>query len=298
VPPGISQYFVPAPGSSAVDYEPVILGAAHVAFSDSKLKVSETRTVLYSAPVTDAPIPVDWKAAVRLDEDPSSLRTEPVPGSRFAAPPGAALHPKSYAAWQKDFARFLSQNERVELLRDTELELTSHVDESEREFRIRLQEAQREARDEAVDALRKKYAAKQAQLQDRIRRAEANVEKESQQASQAKLQTAVSFGATVLGALFGRKAVSVGSLGRATTAARGVGRSMKESEDIKRASESLEAVRAQASELEEEIRKETEAIALRYAGERSLDRIELTPKRGQVAVQFVALGWMPSGLQR
>jgi hypothetical protein len=298
VPPGIPQYFVPAPGSSPADYEPVILGAAHVAFSDSKLKVSETRTVLYSAPVTDGPIPVDWNAAARLDDDPSALRTEPAPDSRFAAPPPAALNPKSYAAWQKDFARFLAQNERVELLRDSDLALTSHLDESEREFRIRLQEAQREARDQAVDALRKKYAAKQAQLQDRIRRAEANVEKESQQASQAKLQTAVSFGATVLGALFGRKAASVGSLGRATTAARGVGRSMKESEDIKRASESLEAVRAQASELEEEIRKETEAIALRYAGERSLDRIELTPKRGQVAVQFVALGWMPSGLAR
>jgi hypothetical protein len=298
VPPGIPQYFVPAPGSSPAEYEPVILGAAHVAFSDSKLKVSETRTVLYGAPVTDGPIPVDWNAAVRLDEDPAALRREPVPGSRFAAPPAAALNPKSFAAWQKDFARFLAQSERVELLHDRELELISHVDESEREFRIRLQEAQREARDQAVDALRKKYAAKQGQLQERIRRAEANVEKESQQASQAKLQTAVSFGATVLGALFGRKAVSVGGLGRATTTARGVGRSMKESEDIKRASESLEAVRAQASELEAEIRKETEAIALRYAGERSLDRIELTPKRGQVAVQFVALGWMPSGLER
>jgi hypothetical protein len=298
VPPGIPQYFVPASGAAPADYEPVILGAAHVAFSDPKLKVSETRTVLYSAPVSDGPIPVDWSAAAPVDQDPSALRSEPIPGSSFRAAPAAALNPKSFAAWQKDFARFLAQNERVELLHDRELNLISHVDETEREFRIRLQEAQREARDEAVDALRKKYAAKQAQLDERVRRAEANVDKESQQASQAKLQTAVSFGATVLGTLFGRKAVSAGSLGRATTAARGVGRSMKESEDIKRASESLEAIREQARELEEEIRKETEAIALRYAGERSLERIELTPKRGQVAVQFVALGWIPGGRTR
>ena len=298
VPPGIQQYFVPTSGSGPIDYEPVILGAAHVVFSDPKLKVNETRTVLYSAPVSDGPIPVDWAAAASVDEDPSALRSEPAPGSSFDSVPAAALNPKSFAAWQKDFARFLAQNERVELLHDRELKLISHVDETEREFRIRLQEAQREARDEAVGALRKKYAAKQAQLEERVRRAEANVEKESQQASQAKLQTAVSFGATVLGALFGRKAASVGSLGRATTAARGVGRSMKESEDIKRASESLEAIRDQARELEEEIRKETEAIALRYAGERSLERVELTPKRGQVAVQFVALGWIPGGRGR
>jgi hypothetical protein len=298
VPPGIPEYFVPTSGSGPADYEPVILGAAHVAFSDPKLKVSETRTVLYRAPVSDGPIPVDWAAATPVDDDPSALRTEPAPGSSFGAVPAAALNPKNFAGWQKDFARFLSQTERVALLHDRELALISHADESEREFRIRLQDAQREARDQAVDALRKKYAAKQAQLADRVRRSEANVEKESQQASEAKLQTAVSFGATVLGALFGRKAVSVGGLGRATTAARGVGRSMKESEDIKRASESLEAVREQARGLEEEIRKETEAIALRFAGERALDRIELTPKRGQVAVQFVALGWMPAGRTR
>ena len=64
---------------------------------------------------------------------------------------------------------------------------------------------------------------------------------------QAKLQTGVSMGATLLGALLGRKAVSAGTLGRATTAARGVGRSMKEAADIKRAGESVEAVRHRRS---------------------------------------------------
>ncbi len=134
------------------------------------------------------------------------------------------------SAWQKDFAASLAQNERIELLHDRELKLIFETwTKPSANSASRLQEAQREARDEAVDAMRKKYAARQAQLEDRVRRAETDVAKESQQASQAKLQTAVSVGAAVLGALFGRKTVSVGNLGRATTAARGVGRSMKES---------------------------------------------------------------------
>ena len=108
--------------------------------------------------------------------------------------------------------------------------------------------------------MRKKYAAKQAALAERLRRAEASVEREQQQASQAKLQTAVSIGATLLGALLGRKAINVGTLGRATTAARGVGRTMKESEDIKRAGESVEAVKAQAADLDAEILAETQRI--------------------------------------
>ena len=81
-----------------------------------------------------------------------------------------------------------------------------HAGESERDFRIRLQLEARTARDEAVDAVRKKYAPKQAALAERLRRAEQAVERETQQASDQKMQTAVSVGATLL-ALFGRKAV-------------------------------------------------------------------------------------------
>ena len=165
---------------------------------------------------------------------------------------------------------------------------------SERDFRIRVQDANRAERDEAIDAVRKKYAPRQAQLAERLRRAEATVARETEQASHAKLQTAVSVGATILGALFGRKAVSTGTLGRATTAARGVGRSMKEAEDIKRASDTAEAVRAQMQQLADELQEETQRIAAEYGADVPLERVALAPKRGQVTVQFVALGWVPA----
>ena len=57
--------------------------------------------------------------------------------------------------------------------------------------------------------------------------------RESEQVSQQRLQTAISMGATLVGALFGRKSMSA-SIGRATTTARGVGRTMREREDVER----------------------------------------------------------------
>ena len=298
VPPGIQQFFVPSGGDGSVHYVPVVIGAARVGFGDSKLGIDEVRDVLYAAPLRAGPIAVDWADALRLDITPGDLRATHEAGSTFAQVPAAGLQAKSYAAWGKDFTKWLSQSEKLELFRQPRLKLTSRMDESERDFMLRVNDAQRVSRDAAVEALRKKYAPKQAQFAERLRRAEAAVERETAQAAQQKLQTGLSVGATIFGAIFGRKTISSSTLGRATTAARGMGRSMKESEDIKRASESLETIREQVRELEEEIRKETEAIALRYAGERSLERIELTPKRGQVAVQFVALGWMPGGRAR
>lgn len=289
VPPGIQQLFVP-PASSVrpVRYRAAILGAAQVAFSDAKLGISEHRDVVYAAPIADGAVPVEWEHAAALSVRASDLATEPVPDSTFDAVPSAALQPKQYAGWERSFKRFVAQVEQVELLTDRELKLTSHVGESERDFRIRLRDAQHEARDAALEALRKKYGPKQIRLAEQIRRAEAAVERESAQASQAKLQTAVSVGATIFGALFGRRA-----LGRATTAARGMGRSMKEASDIGRAKEHVAAMREQQQALEAEVEREMQAVGDRFAGERTLEKMTLRPRRGAVAVQFVALGWIP-----
>ena len=89
------------------------------------------------------------------------------------------------------------------------------MNESERDFRVRLQEKAREQRDAAADKLRQKYAPKLAALQEQLRRAQAAVEREKDQARQQQMETALSFGTTLLGGFLGRKAVSVGSLGRA-----------------------------------------------------------------------------------
>ena len=97
----------------------------------------------------------------------------------------------------------------------------SRPGETEGQFRVRLQESPRAVRDAASEKLRQKYAPRLAALQERIRRAEQAREREAEQATQAELQTAISFGATLLGAFIGRKAVSVSTVGRATTACAG-----------------------------------------------------------------------------
>jgi hypothetical protein len=292
VPPGIQQFFVPSGGGGNVHYVPVVIGAARVGFGDSKLGIDEVRDVLYAAPLGAGPIAVDWAEATRLDITAADLTATHEPGATFSQVPAAGLQAKSYAAWGKDFSKWLSQSEKLELFRQASLKLTSRMDESERDFTIRVNDAQRVSRDAAVEALRKKYAPKQAQFAERIRRAEAAVERETAQATQQKLQTGLSVGATIFGAIFGRKSISASTLGRATTAARGMGRSMKESEDIKRASENVEQIRADAQKLEDEILAETRQIGESTAPA-PIERISLAPKRGQISVQLVGLGWMP-----
>ena len=312
LPPGVQQFFIPEPAGPGTQhanralppagakrpapilYTPVLLGAARVTFRDTKLDVDITDDVLVAAPFFDGAVPVDWATATRLDLEPSRLSRTAEPGVSFVALPSVAADPRNYPKWEKSFARWIAQNQRLELLRHADTRLTSRPRESERDFRIRVHEATRAARDAAVDQVRRKFAARREALAEKLRKADAALAREGEQASQQKMQTAVSFGATVLGALLGRKTVSTGTLGRATTAARGVGRTMKEAGDVKRAVENRDAMQRQLEELERQVTGETDAIVAAYDTDPVLERIAVAPKRGHIAVEFVALGWLPA----
>ena len=118
----------------------------------------------------------------------------------------------------------------------------SGAGESEGEFRGRLQLKAREQRDALSEELRTRYAPRLASLEERIRKAQLAIEREQEQAKGQKLQTAISFGATILSAFTGRKLTSLSTLGRATTAARGVGRTLDQSGEVERAKDNLESL--------------------------------------------------------
>jgi hypothetical protein len=295
LPPGIDQYFIPAPDAApgTLSYTPVVIGAARVAFSDARLGVDTSREVLFAAPILDEPVPVDWQRAIEVTGPIGELQNGPAAGASYGEVPGAAQQPRNYAGWQKAFSAWLSRTQRLELLRHTGTKLTSNYGEDERAFRARVQDALRGERDAEVEAFRKKFASKREGLVSKVSRAQEAVQREQQQASQQKTQTMLSWGAAAVGAILGRKVVSATTLGRATTAARGVGRSMKEAEDVKRAEQKVADEQKKLEEFDEEVRQELHEIAARYERPVEIDRVALAPKRGQIHVLFVALGWSP-----
>jgi hypothetical protein len=294
MPSGIAAYFVrPREGTSGrIRYGPALFAAARLRFADSKRGVDETQEVAFVVPITTGPIPVAWDGAREVDLKPTDLADEPAGDAEFEPLPPEATRAKSYDRWRTEFSRWLAETQRFELLYSRRLALVSKPHEAERDFRVRLQTAAHEERDRAVDRLRQKYAPRVAGLQEKVRRAELAVARESGQAQQQKVQTAVSFGATVLGALFGRKTITAGTLGRATTAARGVGRAAKEAQDVRRAEETVQAARAQLADLEARIRAEADAVAATVdPSADALETLTVRPKKTDITVQLVALVW-------
>ncbi len=150
---------------------------------------------------------------------------------------------------------------------------------TEGEFLARTALARREARDENVDALRKKFAPKLAALDARAARVRAAVEKQKGQARDAQFQTAISVGSTILGALFGRKAVSASTIGRA----------VREGSDVTLAEESAAAITVERERLETDFEAESAAL-LAMPGVTEIDHVAIKPARGGISVVFFELG--------
>ena len=295
LPADIPQYFLPVQTKgSTVSYHPAVLGVADVSFASVKYGVTEQRRVALLAAIDDGPITLEWDNAERIELDPSTLDRGPTEATAFGALPKAASNARSYPAWSKAFQKWIVTNENVSLLRSAAFKQTSNAGESERDFRIRLQLMAREARDNQIETLRGKYATKLASLQERLRRAEQAVQREQAQASQAKMDTAISVGGAILGAIFGRGKMSAGSIGKVGTAARGAGRAAQQQGDVARASESALALQAQYTDLEGALQQDVDALGATYdAQQDALEAIPIKARSGDVHVQLMALVWVP-----
>lgn len=275
-------------------YMPCLLGAARIHFVDTKMGVDQSKDIVAVTRITDAPLPADWAQAETIDLAAPDLEKAGEPDARYGALPAAAGQARNYAAWNRDFAKWVYGNQRLELLRSPGFKLIAAPDESERDFHLRIQHMAREQRDAAVDALRKKYAPRLTTLQERLRKAEQAVEREQAQARQAGLQTAVNVGSTLLGALLGRKTVSASTMGRAATTAKSVGRASQQREDVARAEETVQILQGQLAGLQVEFDAETQALAAKMEQlATQVDRLAIKPRKTDISVQLVSLVWMP-----
>jgi hypothetical protein len=296
VPPKVDEQFAAALGGSGqLLYRPALLGVAGLHYANVRAKVDRWDNLalmidLREDETTRAP----WTAARLLEDGVPEVDDEPEADARFASLPAAAADPKTYVRWSKMLKTHLYREHPLDLWRCRELKKISNPGESEGDFRVRLRQLLHERRDLEIEKLRKRFAPKLVRIQDRIRRAEARVAKEQSQYQQQKMQTAVSLGATVLGAIFGRKLTSVGNVGRATTAARGAGRAARERGDIARAQENAEVLRNQLAELErdfeeslEDARTDVDDTAL------ELEELAIRPKKTDISIERVTLVWTP-----
>ena len=300
LPPDIPQVFLPPQGvffAPELVYTPQLLALAKVHFVDQRKGISADKSLLVALPVDENSLALDWSQSRTLDLAESDLRREPQEPSRYRRLPALLAQNKTLQDSAKQLSEYLYRTQRLLAYRCDLLGAFSESGEDERDFRIRLADRAREERDLRVTKLRQKYATKLTTLQERVRKSEQTVDRQQQQADSSKLETAINFGATVLGALLGRKKLSTTGLGRATSTARGYGKMTRQAEEVRRSQDTLDAHRQQLEELETQLAEETQAIADQLEPMAlPVETIELSPRKTDVDVRWVAVAWVPTAV--
>ncbi len=272
-------------------YRPALLGQARLHYVSARRGVDEWRQVALLAPLGEE-LGDPWEAAEVVAEPSPEREDRPDSRGTFAELPGAAARAAQYKTWRKRLVDTLYRTQTVTVWRCAALRENSVPGETERDFRARLAQRSREARDLAVEKLRGKYAPKLARMAERIQTAEHRVEREHEQARQQGWGSVLSIGSTVLGALFGRKTMSATNVRKATAAVRKAGRAAKERSDVRRAEEKAESLRDQLEALEAEFEQETEAVRAAHQPEAlALDADEIRPRKADIDARPVLLVW-------
>jgi len=296
LPPDIKQFFMPVGGAAQPDedlvYFPRLIAAGDVRFQNARLQVNEQQQFLLAVDPDGISGASVWADAMEPDVDPAEFARQPEPGATFSDCPTELTSAKQITAWEKSLRRWWRAEGALRLYKSKTLKESSRPGESERDFRIRLQQLGNEQRDLKVAKLRERFERKVVTQEGRLLRAQQTLERQSEQASAQKLDAALSFGTAILGALLGRKRVSVTSASRAGTAVRKAGRIGKESADVRRAEQTVAAVQSRITELQLEFDDKVVELDDAYdAQTEELVESQVRPRAADINIELIGIGW-------
>jgi hypothetical protein len=300
----VRQYFLPVlrgPGGAAggaaggareLGYRAGALGLARVSFVDRKRGTDETESIaLLAMPDTDGA--VTWEGASDLGFDSGALESSPTREARFGPLPARFNDERDLKRVGRELADHLYRTRRLRVLHCLSLDEYSSPGASASEFALQLRQEAREARDEETDKIVERHEKRLRRLQDRLRSAELALMKKTETAAARKREMIVSVGESLLGAFLGRRttrgaSTSLGKYRQQTSARMGA----EEAEDR------VERLEQEISELRDDLGEETAEITERWEEAlEEFEEVELRPRRVDVDVELVAIGWVPHWLQ-
>jgi hypothetical protein len=298
VPAGVPQYFAPirkarAPAARVV-YTPSLYAAAAYQIVDNRLGMSSSQQTSHILALRENMTSAPWDESSPFEGHLEELGRQAPEGAGFSPVPTTILQAARLEKAQKGYLDFVYRQAQMTLWRSGLFKVTSQPGESERDFRLRLQQAARERRDFEIEKLRRRYATKIGALQARLSRADQRIARETEQYGQQKVQAAISVGATLFGALLGRKVVSTSTLGRATTATRQASRILQQQGDVERAKEDRLAAQQQLQSLEQEMQREADELARSFDPQtETMQSVIVRPSKSDILLRAWGILWIP-----
>lgn len=284
----LETFMEPRAVSDGAIYRPYLMSRGSVHFASAKWGVDAHRSVVTAYPMGEKGIL--WEQPLEM---PTATVDKPTTGLGFATLPDSCANAWKNRAVEKEYADWLYRNVRAEVFTCPKLKVTARFGEKEGEFRARMTHHAGEARDREVEQLRASASKKLVALQEKLRVAENQFEREKAEAGAATMQAGLSIFGSLLGGLFGRK-TRMSSMSRVSSAAHRASQAYKQHQDVSAVTGKVQAVQAQLVALETEISAAIDTIVESYEVH-ALEIVSETirPTREQVKVIELGLLWLP-----
>lgn len=301
LPEDVEEYFYTAEAgldSSRLCYMPAILQSAAAVIDDAKRKISGRSIVSRVNEIDINNQKVNWDKAFDLpkDLDVSKLPRSAEEGEvEYGELPGAAMKAKTYSSIESAFTDWVYTNHFIEVGYSPLLEIYSNPAEPVDQFRARVATTARELRDKAVEELRAKTGKTVKSLEGKMTKALDKMEAQKAQASSAKIQTAMSIGSSILGALLGRKSGlgAIGGLAKSTTVT-AASRAWKEGKEAANAEVELERLKMEYEDLQKQIEDETQKLKDQYdPSTLVVETQKITPVKKNIQPLATGILWLP-----
>lgn len=276
----------------AICFEPWLAASARLRWYNAKRNIDGVETIDLRLHLDDTFTRPDWQSAAKASYALDECGSQPPAGSRFCPLPGVFGQYRDLRALEQSFADYLYHNRALALYRVKGTSFESRPGEPLGDFKVRFGDHLRSRKSEAVEKLRQKYRVQQDRLQQKRNAALDRVGKEQSDVRTKTADSLISFGAAMVGAFLGRKAISASTVGRAATGVRGMGRVAKEKRDVQRAEQDV----AELQKALEDLAIEVETAVTRLAQDFSVDSYEvetlsIKPRRSDIFDIRIALLW-------
>lgn len=269
-------------------YLPRLLAMGTVHLIHEKMGLRHTEQVVRLLEPPSPPASPNWEeGAVGLSS--TELAHRPPQGGEYGALPAFMAQAAQYARWSRQFADFLYYTACLNIWYNPTLKLYGRPGESQRDFRLRCEEAARAGRDAEAAKARARYDREMARIQEKLRREQQELAQDQVELEARKREELLSYGESALNLLTRRRpSYMISHVSRKH-------RLTEQAEaDVRESEETIRALQQQLEELAAQWEEEAEAITDRWAATvDDIESVEITPRRSDVVVDYCGLAWAP-----
>lgn len=286
----IKQYFLDTDINTTKPFYPYLCSSAEIRFYNQKRSIDLLQRLELKLDLDESQTNINWEDS--RYESYEGFSTDINNSAEFSKLPSIVLESKSLKEFEKSLSDYLYGFKKIELFSCNALKLESKLHQTKQEFLLEIQSHLKELKDQAQEELEDKFKVQLGRLEDKLTRLEMKLQKEEHDVSSKTTDTILDIGLAVIGAFFGRKALSATTIRNGASAFKKGKGVLKEKNDVQNVEDLIADVNSDIEELHTDLQEEIQKIEDTL----SIENYEITslfikPRRSDIVIKDIALLW-------